>query len=225
MDSLRQLFTRAETCGKVARGLAAGLTLLLFPALAQKEELVQLYNDARAYEAAGDYPAATQKYERIVALRPDMAEAYANLGNLYYVQGRAEQAAASFKKALRLKPGLFAPHLLLGVLNFNARDLERAVQHLTTAIKLDSSSALANLHLGYTYYALSRHAESAGFLEKVVQQNPNNSDAWYHLSKVNSQLSRQQFETLQKRHPDSIETHLARSHFHESSGNWVQAQE
>jgi len=42
---------------------------------------------------------------------------------------------------------------------------------------------------------------------------------------VNSQLSKNYFEILQKRHPDSIETHLARSHFHESSANWTAAQE
>src|SRR5687768_7673186 len=95
--------------------VVAATLLLLAPLLpAQQEELVRLYSEARSAEAAGDYPAAAQRYERIVVLRPDMAEAYVNLGNLYYVQGRMDRAETSFKKAIQLKAGLFAPHLLLG---------------------------------------------------------------------------------------------------------------
>lgn len=203
----------------------AMLAVLLSPAYAQEEELVRLYTEARSAEAAGDYPVATQRYERLVALRPDMAEAHANLGNLYYVQGRGDQAAASFKKAIRLKPGLFAPHLLLGVLSFNNGDFDVAVRQLNAALKLDPSNVMAVLYLGYSYFALTRHAESARFLEKAVEREPNNTDAWYHLSKVNAQLSKHYFETLQKQFPDSFETYLARSHFHESSANWEPARE
>jgi len=42
---------------------------------------VNLYDQARRAQAAGDLKCATQKYERMVALRPDLGEAYANLGN------------------------------------------------------------------------------------------------------------------------------------------------
>lgn len=203
--------------------VAAALVLFLPPVRAQQEELVRLYTEARSAEAAGDYPAAAQRYERIVVLRPDMAEAHANLGNLYYVQGRMDRAETSFKKALHLKPGLFAPHLLLGILYFNGRDFDHAVPHLTAALKLDPSSAMGDLYLGYTYYALARYAESAEFLEKAAERDESNPDAWYHLSMVYGQISKRYFELLQKQHADAFETHLARSHFYESSGDWAQA--
>ena len=204
---------------------AVALVLLLLPcsAGAQQEELVKLYTEARSAEAASDYPAATQRYERILVLRPDMAEAHANLGNLYYVQGRMDRAEASFKRALRLKPDLAAPHLLLGVLYFNAGDFDQAVPQLTAALKLDPSSAMGELYLGYTYYALARYAESAEFLEKAAERDNKNPDAWYHLSMVYGQISKRDFELLQQHHADSLETHLARSHFFESSGAWTEA--
>ena len=50
---------------------------------AQDDVLLKLYADARQAEAAGNYPAAIEQYKRIVQLRPSMAEAHANLGNLY----------------------------------------------------------------------------------------------------------------------------------------------
>lgn len=211
------------------KGLAAvALLLLLLPSslCALQDELVRLYGEARSAEAASDYATATQRYERIVALRPDMAEAYANLGNLYYVQGRLDRAEASFLKAVRLKPGLAAPHLFLGVLYFNNGDPVQAVPQLTAALKLDpSSNAMGELYLGYAYYALARYADSAGFLEKAAERDEKNLDAWYHLSMVYGQLSKLSFETLQKQHADAFETHLARSHFHESTGNWAEARE
>ncbi len=213
------------TTSLIGLGRAAAALVLLLPysAGAQEEELVRLYGEARSAEAATDYATATQRYERILVLRPDMAEAHANLGNLYYVQGRMDRAEASFKKALRLKPDLAAPHLLLGVLYFNAGDFDQAVPQLTAALKLDPSSAMGELYLGYTYYALSRYTESAEFLERAAERDNKNPDAWYHLSMVYGQISKRHFELLQKQHADSLETHLARSHFFESSGAWTEA--
>ena len=78
------------------------LTLSAAPVSAQNDVLIKLYSAARDAEAAGNYQLAAQQYKRIVELRPDMAEAHANLGNLYYVQGLWDQAASSFEKAIRL---------------------------------------------------------------------------------------------------------------------------
>jgi tetratricopeptide (TPR) repeat protein len=190
---------------------------------AQEEELVRLYSEARAAEAAGDYPAATQRYERIVAIRPDMAEAHANLGNLYYVQNRPDRAEASFNKALRLKPSLAAPQLLLGVIHFNRGELDQAVSKLGAALKLEPANAMAQVYLGYSYYASARYPEAAELLEKAAGRDGGNADAWYHLSMVYGQLSRHYLERLQKQFAGAFETHLVRSHFQESSGNWVEA--
>lgn len=206
-----------------AMSLAALLTLAPLRVVAQPDELVRLYAEARTAEAAGDYPAATQRYERIVAMRPEMAEAHANLGNLYYVQSRPDRAEASFRKALRLKPGLAAPHLLLGVIYFNSGDLDQAVSQLTASLKLEPANAMAQLYLGYSHYAKARYPEAAEFLEKAAEQDGSNADAWYHLSMVYGQLSRQFLERLQKEFADAFETHLVRAHFQESSGNWAEA--
>lgn len=190
---------------------------------AAQNELVRLYSEARAAEAAGRYPAAAQRYERIVAMRPDMAEAHANLGNLYYVQGHQDRAEVSFRKALRLKPGLAAPRLLLGVIHFNRGELDQAASQLAASLKLEPANAMAQLYLGYTHYARKNYSEAVRFLEKTAEQDGGNADAWYHLSMAYGQLSRQYLERLQTEFAGAFETHLVRAHFQESAGNWVDA--
>lgn len=199
--------------------------LLCGSLFSQQDTLVTLYSEAQAAQASGNYALAVQKYEQIITLRPDMAEAYANIGNLYYVQGDSAKAEASFKKALQRKPGLAAPHLMLGILAFNGQNFDQAVRYLNSALRIEPASVMANQYLGYTKYALAHYAESVELLEKVLAEDSKNLDAWYHLTKAYGQLSKNYFEQLQKRFPDSVETYMARSHFYESAGNWAEARE
>ena len=68
-----------------------------------------------------------------MALRPDMAEAHANLGVLFYQQKQSEPALKAFKRAIQLKPDLAGPYFFLGVLSFNARNYTEATRYLEKA--------------------------------------------------------------------------------------------
>jgi Tfp pilus assembly protein PilF len=57
-----------------------------------------------ASEMHGDFEAATKEYSRVVELRPDLPEAYNNLGVAQKRKGDLARAVESFDKALRLKP-------------------------------------------------------------------------------------------------------------------------
>lgn len=187
------------------------------------EAVLKLYQEAKAAEQSGNYAQAALRYERIVAIRPDMAEAHANLGNLYYVQARYEQAETSFRSALKLKPQLAGPHFFLGVLAFRSRQWQTALTHLSKASELEPSNPLVQLQLGFTYYATSDYPKAIHHLEAVIRTDPRNEDAWYHLSKLYGQMSRGFFDQLQLKSPDSYYTHLARAHFYEGQSNWQEA--
>src|SRR5438876_102184 len=197
------------------------------PALApsRQDVLAQLYKEAREAQQAGDYKTATQKYERIVKLQPEMAEAHANLGILYYQQGHADQAAETFKKAIQLKPSLAGPYFFLGVLSLNARRYEEASRYLETAEAQDPSNFAIQLYSGISHYARSRYLEATRHFEKAVAIDGADPDAFYHLSKSYGQLSKQSFDRLHKTYRDSFYTDLARAHFYESEQNWEAAKE
>jgi tetratricopeptide (TPR) repeat protein len=194
-------------------------------ASSRQDDVAQLYKEAQEAQQAGDSKTATRKYERIVKLQPEMAEAHANLGLLYYQQGRAEQATETFKKAIQLKPSLAGPYFFLGVLSLKGRRYEEASRYLETAEAQDPSNFAIQLYSGFSHYARSRYLEAARHFEKAVAMDATDPDAFYHLSKSYGHLSKQSFDRLHKTHRDSFYTDLARAHFHEAEQNWEAAKE
>jgi tetratricopeptide (TPR) repeat protein len=185
--------------------------------------VIKLYQEAKSAEQNGNYPLATRKYEQILAARPDLAEAHANLGNLYYIQAKYDEAERAFRTALKLKPQLAGPQFFLGVLAFRSRDWTAAINHLNKAAELNPANPLIQLQLGYTYYAKGDFPDAVKNLEIVVRADERNEDAWYHLSKLHGQLSRRYFDELQLTAADSFFTHLARAHFYEGQASWQEA--
>ena len=55
-------------------------------------------------EIRGDFDAAIKEYSEVVRMRPELAEAYNNLGVAQKRKGELNNAAASFNRALALKP-------------------------------------------------------------------------------------------------------------------------
>jgi tetratricopeptide (TPR) repeat protein len=199
------------------------MILLASTLFGQEDPLAQLYEDARQAESAGDLQKSIQKYEEIIKLRPDMAEAHSNVGILYYHQNQATQARQAFKKALELKPSLSAPHFFLGLLAFNARDYTSSLKHLTQAETSDKANPLVPLYLGYSFYAVRDYTAATRHFERVIRMEENNADAYYHLSQSYGQLAKSFFAALQKEFPTSFHTNLAKAHVYETERNWEDA--
>ena len=211
---------------RIARSLLlllASVPAVLFAYPAQDESPQELYQQALAAQAAGDLKTATQKYVRIVALRPDLAEAYANLGELYFQQQQSEDAERCLKTATKLKPHLAGPHYFLGVLAFNRRHYKEALSYLKRAESLDQSKIATTLYLGYTDYALSNYLDAVRDFRKAAKVHPDDPDVLYYLSKSYGQAAKHHFGLLQETFPDSFHTHLARGHAYEAQKKWESA--
>jgi tetratricopeptide (TPR) repeat protein len=213
---------------RIARSLLLLLLFVSFPAVllpypAQEESLQELYQQAQAAQAAGDLKTATQKYVRIITLRPDVAEAYANLGRLYFQQQQWGDAERCLKKAVKLKPGLAGPHFFLGVLAFNGRQYKEALSYLKRADSLDQSEIATTLYLGYTAYALLNYLDAVRHFQKVAKVRPDDPDVLYYLSKSYGQAAKHQLKLLQQAFPDSFYMHLARGHAYEAQSKWENA--
>jgi tetratricopeptide (TPR) repeat protein len=189
------------------------------------DALADLYKEARQAQLAGDLKTATENYKRIVALRPDMAEAHANLGVLFYQQKQSELALKAFKRAIQLKPDLAGPYFFLGVLSFNARNYAEASRYLEKAEAQDPSNFAIQLYSGYNHYARANYLNATRHFEKAVLLDGSDLDAIYHLSKSYGHLSKKFFDDLHKTHRDSFQTNLARAHFYEAEQNWEAARE
>lgn len=191
--------------------------------LAQEDRLYELYEGAQRAQQSGDYRSAANDYEEIVRLRPDLAEAFANLGSVYYQMGDEKKASAALKKAIELKPQLAGPHFFLGVLSVKARRHEEAVRFLKTAGRSDPSNLIVQLYLGFAHYALGDYPAAVTSFEKAANLRDHRADAYYHLSKAYAHLSKKAFSRLQTSYPGSFFAHLASAHFYEAKQSWEDA--
>ena len=73
----------------------------------EPDELASLVALAMREHSAGRLAEAAAAYRKILVLRPDIAEAYNNLGNVLKDQGQLDEAAAQYRRAVALKPDLF----------------------------------------------------------------------------------------------------------------------
>ncbi len=204
---------------------AIALAAALVAVLAAQDDVRALYTEAQQAQAAGDLATATRKYEAIIRLEPRMAEAYANLGNLYYQQGETARAKPAYHKALELKPELAGPHFFLGVIAFGEHDYQTAVEQLKQAAAEQPSNPLIYAYLGYTDFAQGSYQEAAKSLERAAQLNPADIDVLYHLSKSYAHLADQNFGQLEARFGDSVYPILVRAHLDEAKDNWTDARD
>ena len=193
-------------------------------ALAQDEALRRLYSSAQSAEAQGDLRRAADNYEQIIRLLPDMAEAHANLGSIYYRLGEDSSAAKSLERATELKPGLAAPHFFLGMIAGRGQDYESASRHLEACSRLDPTNPIVPIYLGEAYFATGRHLVAAAEFWKASQSSEYRADAYYFLNRAYTKLAEGSLEHLAAEHPNSFFLKLSLGRFHEGREDWRQAE-
>jgi Flp pilus assembly protein TadD len=112
-----------------------------------------------AHREAGEYGKAEAAFKEAIRLAPESEVGYNNLGRLYFVRGRYEEAAESFEKAAELQPsaGIYRN---LGASYARLGRYERAVVALRRAIAINPEDAEAYRDLGVVYI-LSSDMKSA----------------------------------------------------------------
>lgn len=212
----------------MARGLVALVVLASFsaPMLGQDEHLRDLYARAQAAQQAGEFHVAASHYEELVRLLPDLAEAHANLGSIYYQIGEDEKAETALNAALQLNPYLgAAPYFFLGVIAARHQRNDQAILHLEKAETLDPSNWVVAYYLGEAYFAKGRQSDAVAAFQKATAHPELRADAFYYLSKAYGALSEAAMDRLGTEHPDSVYVLIARGHYHEGRKNWEEAED
>lgn len=200
--------------------------LSTFPSAAQdQEKLYALYQKATTAQQAGDLRSAAASYEEIVRLSPNLAEAHANLGSIYYELRDDDKALAALERAIKLKPELAAPHFFLGVISSRRRDYVSAIERLQTAAKLDPRNLVVQVYLGAAYFAVNDYPRAARAFEASTALPDFRVDAYYHLSKAYGEISKSLLAKLAREHTQSHYFYLAQGRFHESRRSWQAAEE
>ncbi len=149
--------------------------------LAELDALVAL---AQREHGAGRLVEAAAAYRKILALRPDIAEAYHNLGNVLLHQGKLDEAAAQYEQALVLNPDLASAHNELGCVFQRQGKLDQALTRFEHALAVNPRFALARNNLGNVLKDQGKLDQAAAQYRRALALEPNFFHALFNLGNV-----------------------------------------
>jgi tetratricopeptide (TPR) repeat protein len=171
--------------------------------------------------AAGRYDEAAQAYEKLRELAPDMAEAHARLGLIYFQQGKFEQAAHALRQAIKLKPALPNTDLLLAMSLSELGRYKEALPALEKGFKRVTDPALkraSGLRLARAYTGLGQDDKAVEVALELTRLYPKDPEALYHAGRLFANYAYLSVVKLADVAPDSLWLHLAAGEAYESQG-------
>src|SRR5207247_7254550 len=93
-----------------------------------------------------------------------------------------EQAAAAYRRALELDPGLAAALINLANIHYSRDELAEAQALYERAITLEPDFFEAHFNLGNIHHDLGRFREAQACYRETLQLNPGYADAHFYLA-------------------------------------------
>ncbi|WP_246667469.1 tetratricopeptide repeat protein [Bradyrhizobium macuxiense] len=129
-------------------------------------------------------------HDRVLALRPDLAEAWLGRGNLLTALERYDAAAAAYERALALKADLAEAWLGRGNLLVKLDRHDAAAAAYERALALKPGLLEAWLSLGNTLAELKRFDEALAACDKALALRPDLAEAWLGRNNAYFKLGR-----------------------------------
>ena len=174
------------------------LALLLALQASPSPALQHLHAGVEA-EKSGQLDAAVAEFQKATELDPKLAVAFVDLGDIYIEKRDYADAIPPLKRAVELSPSLEGAHRLLGYALLAQGYASEAIPHLQKAHAEDA--------LGIALLEAGKLPEAVPVLQKALSQNPNDPDLLYYYGSAAGQLSKQVFDELEERFPDSARAH------------------
>ena len=169
-------------------------------------------------------------YRRLIAIKPDCAEAYANLGNILKESARLNEAESCYRVALNISPHLAVVHFNLGTLLQDAGRMGEAEISYRHALQIKPDFIEACSNLANTLKESGRLIEAERYYRQALHSNPDSSDLHSNLGVVLKDLGRFQeaeascLQALQI-NPDFAGAHNNLGIIHKESGRLPEAEE
>jgi tetratricopeptide (TPR) repeat protein len=148
------------------------------------------HNLASAYHQLGDTAHALENYRKAVAISP-IASSFSGIGTIQFAEGKYEDAAASFRLAVQLQPGLPLHHGNLGdALRRLGRPAEaaesyaRAVDASHAVLKVNPNDARTLMRLGVYEAKLGRPEAAEKDAARAVEISAGEPETLYRLATV-----------------------------------------
>ncbi len=149
-----------------------------------------------------------------VALHPNFAQAYLDLGKIYQRQHKLEDAAAAFQKAADIYPQSPEAQLHLAVAYDQADAWEPAIRAYETTLDLEAGQPTALYNLAALHNRRGNTDLAKQRLQTLIRLAPGHAAAWLLLAQLAEQDGRtseaiQAYRNVLDADPDSVDAHYA----------------
>ncbi len=132
-----------------------------------------------AYESMSKWQEAADTYQKSIAMKPDVAANYNNLGNDLAKLGKIDDARAAYQKYVDLNPTDAAlAWRNFGTVLYNSNRMKEAIEPLQKATTLDPKNATAWLLLGIALVNTMEFKTEGDKITPIMQ--PGTIDAYQH---------------------------------------------
>ena len=154
-----------------------------------------LHNRAALLVTLDSLPRAQRDYERIMQLDPADTEARYDHGMVAFEMGEVTTARDDFEWLLRLDPMSWQGHHGMAMLHKAVGDYEKAVSHLSDAIKVAPSAALLG-HRADCYLMRRRLADASEDIAQALQLDA--EDPFLYVLRAKLNKLRYNFEDVKR---------------------------
>jgi len=145
---------------------------LITKAIGIKAAAPMYFNLALVFEALDDINKAKQAYLQTIKLDRKYSEAYNNLGNILFVQGKLQSAVDNYKQAIKINPAYAEAHNNLGNVFRSSARFSDACDSYRKAVACNPGSAESQNNLGFVLQQQGDYAEAESCYRKAMGLNP-----------------------------------------------------
>jgi tetratricopeptide (TPR) repeat protein len=178
--------------------IGAYLSLALLLQAGPSTALQHLHAGVEA-DKAGQLDSAIAEFQKAIDLDPKLAVAFVDLGEVFIEKRDYAAAVSPLKHALDLNPKIDGGNQLLGYALLAQGYAAEAIPYLE---KAGDESAL-----GIALLDAGRLPEAVTVLQKALAKTPEDPDLLYYYGRAAGLLSKDVFDTLEARYPDSARSH------------------
>jgi tetratricopeptide (TPR) repeat protein len=182
------------------------------PARSGADPAALFHQGMRAMQG-GQFALAEDRFRQVIALDPNSAAPYINLGVTYMREKRWDEALAPLHKAELLAPKEAGVPLNIGLAYYRKNDFSAATGPFAASLRLAPDSLQARYLLGLCYFFRSKYSDATETMSPLWEKEATNLNYLYVLSIAASKssnlvLQKKAFEQMLAVGKDSPEFHL-----------------
>ena len=176
-------------------------------------DLYRLFDATVELSAKGQWEAAAAGWRKILAMEPDNAKAWNNLGAALMWMGAVDEAIGDFRQATQLKPGFHYAHFDLGLALVLKGKREEAIAEFRRTVEINPDFAQAFQQLGNALAASGKPDEAMASFRRALEIDPQFAEPHNGLGLALLERRNLAEATMHFRHAVALDPRFARAYY------------